>query len=238
MAVFCITTRSMLNPMTRFYIDVITSYLPKPSGDGMHINPQGNIAFFSMSEKHMNMKSKILSTALFAAIGVASFGAQAADPWVDLELQGLVTKSTCTMSANGGATTVDVGVLKTSDFLTAGVLPTRAGVIVGNKVPVKITLEDCVAAETGDLIIKGTTNTTYPEVFVRTQADQVGFIIEDAAGDNMTNLTPTADTTGVAVAATPGTTDYEFKVGMASTITTALSGSKPSAPVKIVYYVQ
>ncbi len=177
----------------------------------------------------MNMKNKVLATALFAALGGMTLTAQA-NPWVDLTLEGVVTKSTCTMTANNGNKQVKVGVLKNTAF-------TAAGTLTGTPVNLDIKLDSCGAAETGDLIIDGNTNTTHPTVFVGNAADTVGFVIQDATGAAMRDRTATSDTTGIVVPAA-GSKTYQFKVGMASTIHPVPNGSKPTAPVKIIYYVQ
>ncbi len=177
----------------------------------------------------MNMKTKVLATALFAALGAMSLSAQA-NPWVDLTLEGIVTKSTCTMTANNGNNVVKVGTLKTSDF-------TAAGVLTGTPVNIDIKLDSCGAAETGDLILDGNTNATHPTVFVGNAADTVGFIIQDGLGVDMSVKAATPNTTGITVPAA-GNATYQFKVGMAATAVPVPNGVMPTAPVKIIYYVQ
>lgn len=179
----------------------------------------------------MKLKSNILATALLAALSGMTLSAQAANPYVDLTLEGIVTKSTCEMTANNGSDTVNVGALKTSDF-------TEIGKATGTGKTFDVTLAKCADAETGELLISGTTNTTYPTVFTGTNTEEVGFIIQDAKNNAMGNKTSTDDTKAITVEK-DGSLKYTFTAFMASVVPVAdLGASMPTAPVTVVYYVK
>lgn len=155
---------------------------------------------------------------------MVSLNASAASS-AEVTLQGIITNTTCDVTVNGGKSTLNVGIHKSSAFTTAN---TQVG-----SVPLNVTLSNCTAAEAGNLIIQGVTSTANNDknLFVNADTDTVGFMIKDAV---KTQIAANANT---AVAATAGKpTDYIFQVGMGSTTTTPATGAY-NAPIVVAYIV-
>ncbi len=172
----------------------------------------------------MLFKKCLVSTLLFAGVTGISLTASAA-PAAEVTLQGIITSTTCDVTVNGGKSTLNVGLYKSSDFTTAN---TQVG-----SVPLKVTLSNCTADETGNLIIQGVTSTANNDknLFVNADADTVGFMIKNA------NNAQVAANTSHAVAAAQNTpTDYSFTVGMGSTTNSPSAGSY-KAPIVVAYIV-
>ncbi|EFE54100.1 hypothetical protein PROVRETT_07096 [Providencia rettgeri DSM 1131] len=178
----------------------------------------------------MNMKSKVLTTALFAAIGMASVSVQA-DPSDKVILKGIITDTTCNVEINGGNSNLFVGGFRVSDFTTAG-----ANTQVGST-PMDVEIKDCTAVENGHLVVSGTTSNKNPAqtLFVDQATNDIGFMIKDAAGAIQMqdgNLTQVPLTTVV----TPGSVQYSFQAGMGTAVLPAVTGSY-SAPVHVTFYI-
>ena len=174
----------------------------------------------------MLLKTKMLFSALVLT-GMAGFSMNAsAAPSAEVTLQGIITNTTCDVAVNGGKSTLNVGVFKSSDFAAAN---TQQG-----SVPLNVTLTNCSADESGNLIVQGITSTGNNDknLFVNADSDTVGFMIKDVDDNQIIN-----GGTGAALAVTAGQdTNYAFKVGMGSTEPTPMAGSY-SAPVVVAYIV-
>lgn len=166
---------------------------------------------------------KFLISALMLA-GVASTAIAA--PSAEVTLQGIITDTTCNVTVNGGKSTLNVGVFRTTDFAVAN---SQVG-----SVPLSVELTDCTAAENGNLMILGETSTKNNDknLFVNNYADKVGFMIKDSAGAQVT----TSSQVNVPVAInTP--VNYSFAVGMGSVDSSPEAGVY-SAPIIVAYIVQ
>lgn len=163
---------------------------------------------------------------LISAVLLSSAGAAMAAPSQEITLQGIITNTTCDVTVNGGKSVFNVGVFKTSEFLTANTQ-------VGDK-PLNVTLSDCTVDEVGNLVVLGVTSTENNDknLFVNNYSDKVGFMIKDSADAQVTtdSLIPLSVTTG-----TPA--NYAFKVGMGSADTSPTAKAY-SAPIVIAYIVQ
>jgi len=175
------------------------------------------------------VKSLILRTALLASISAASINAIAANG--EVTLQGVLTSTTCTINPNGGKSTLNVGTFNTK-VGDAGASFTGINTISSQTVAMPVALTGCTAGEAGELVIQGTTSTGNAEqnVFVAESAQTVGFMIEDAAGNVITEGVP------LSVGAASTSASYTFNVGMATTTLTPAAGSY-SAPILVAYIV-
>lgn len=172
----------------------------------------------------MFIKKNLVSALVFAGVAGISLSASAA-PSAEVTLQGIITNTTCDVTVNGGKSTLNVGVYKSSEFAAAN---TQVG-----SVPLNVTLSNCTAAEAGSLIIQGVTSTANnnKNLFVNAYADTVGFMIKNAASAQV------AANANTALAATAGTpTNYAFQVGMGSSALTPTAGAY-SAPIVVAYIV-
>ncbi|MFC0226305.1 fimbrial protein [Serratia aquatilis] len=172
----------------------------------------------------MSFKKCLVSTLLLAGVTGISLNASAA-PSAEVTLQGIITSTTCDVTVNGGKSTLNVGEFKSSDFTTAN---TQVG-----SVPLKVTLSNCAADETGNLIIQGVTSTANNDknLFVNADADTVGFMIKNAGNGQVA-----ANANNPVVGALDSPTDYLFSVGMGSTATSPAAGAY-SAPIVVAYIV-
>ncbi|WP_155522485.1 fimbrial protein [Serratia microhaemolytica] len=168
----------------------------------------------------MSFKTNVISAALFTAISSVSMVATAA-PSADVLLQGIITNTTCDVTANSGLATLNVGVYKASDFTPN----TQLG-----SVTLPITLENC-ADESGELLIQGTAAATNSQLFVADAADTVGFMIQDSNNAQMA-----IDGTVAFSVTSAGPNEYSFNVGMGTTDAVPAAGSY-QAPITIAYIV-
>ncbi|HEQ1858965.1 TPA: type 1 fimbrial protein [Providencia alcalifaciens] len=174
----------------------------------------------------MMLKKIALATTLFAGISGVNFYANAAEPSAEVTLQGVITNSNCVLTVNGGKSVLNIGVFKSSEF--------TANTKVGS-INMPVTLTDCSPDETGDLIIQGITSIANNDknIFVNSDTDTVGFMI--AKSDDTTILSAN-EGTPVAIATDATSSDYSFKVGMATTDMQPAAGAY-SAPVLVAYIV-
>lgn len=180
----------------------------------------------------MTLKTKLLSVVLFAGMSATSINVLAA-PSAEVTLQGILTDTTCDVTINGGKSVLNVGVFNTKvGGPNAGF--TAVNAITEKKTDMPVTLTGCTKGESGDLIIQGITSVGNNEqnVFVAQDNQTVGFKIEDSNGDIVTN----GKGPQVALAAEETSTQYTFKVGMATTNDTPAAGSY-SAPILVAYIV-
>ncbi|AHG21732.1 fimbrial protein [Chania multitudinisentens RB-25] len=172
----------------------------------------------------MFFNKKAIAT-LFATSMVGITMNASAAPAAEVTLQGIITNTTCDVTVNGGRATLNIGVFRASDFAAAN---TQQG-----SVPLNVTLSNCTADETGNLLIQGVTSTANNDknLFVNVDSDTVGFMIKNA---NDVQLAANAPTSLAATEAAP--TNYSFQVGMGSTTTVPAAGAY-SAPVVVAYIV-
>ncbi|MCS3433178.1 fimbrial protein [Klebsiella sp. BIGb0407] len=174
------------------------------------------------------VKSLILRTALLASVSAFTINAIAAEK---VTLQGVLTSTTCTINTNGGKSTLNVGVFNTKVGV-AGASFSGVNTITSNPVAMPVALTGCTAGEVGELVIQGTTSTGNAEqnVFVAESSQPVGFMIEDAAGNVITEGVP------LTIGAAATSASYTFNVGMATTTLTPEAGAY-SAPILVAYIV-
>ncbi|WPA91770.1 type 1 fimbrial protein [Providencia zhijiangensis] len=180
----------------------------------------------------MSFKTTALSTALFMSLSALSLNAMAA-PSAEVTLQGILTNTTCDVTINGGKSVLNVGVLKTSvgendsDFAAVNAMSSTT-------VDMPVTLTGCTKEEEGNLIIQGITSVgnNQQDIFVATDSQTVGFMIEDEAGKRITN----GSGTKVEIGAGETAAQYTFKVGMATT-TDSPKANSYSAPILVAYIV-
>lgn len=172
----------------------------------------------------MSFKKITLAAAVFATVSGMSANAIAA-PAAEVTLQGIITKSTCDVIINGGKSILNVGMFKSADF--------KANQKLGSTT-LPVSLTNCADDEVGNLIVQGLTSITNNDknIFVNDDANTVGFMIADEAGNILTN--------GQEVAA-EGKADeaagFNFTVGMASTALAPKPGVY-SAPILVAYIVE
>jgi type 1 fimbria pilin len=172
---------------------------------------------------------KLALTTLFAGASCVSLNAMAA-PSAEVTLQGILTNTTCDVTINGGKSVLNVGVLKTavgagSDFVAVNAMSSTT-------VDMPVTLVDCADGEEGNLIIQGITSVgnNQQDIFVATDSQTVGFMIEDEDNNRITN----GKGAKVEIGAGKTAAQYTFKVGMATTTDTPDAGSY-SAPILVSY---
>jgi len=172
----------------------------------------------------MSIKKIALAAAVFATVSGMSVSANAA-PSAEVTLQGIITNSTCDVTINGGKSVLNVGVFKSADF--------QANEKLGST-PMPVSLTNCAADETGNLIVQGLTSVGNNDknIFVNDDANTVGFMIADADGDIIANgqEIPADAKAGEA-------TNVIFNVGMASTASEPTPGVY-SAPILVAYIVE
>ncbi|CAI1547421.1 fimbrial protein [Serratia fonticola] len=172
----------------------------------------------------MSSQKNTLAALLLTAFAGMSMNANAA-PSAEVTLQGTITNTTCDVTINGGKSTLNIGVFKTNQFTSAN---TQIG-----SVPMNVTLSNCAADESGNLIVQGITSVANNDknLFVNADADTVGFMIKDAAAIQVTaNNGPTVDVEDGIVS------EYAFQVGMGSSTTAPVAGAY-SAPIVVAYIV-
>ncbi|UNH24754.1 fimbrial protein [Moellerella wisconsensis] len=157
-----------------------------------------------------------------------------AAPSAEVILQGILTNTSCSVTINGGKSVLNVGVLKT----TVGGMDSNfsaVNAISDKTVTMPVTLTDCTKGEEGDLIIQGITSVgnNAQDIFVATDSQTVGFVIEDKGGNRITN----GKGVKVEVNEDKKAEQYEFKVGMATLTDSPVAGSY-SAPILVAYIVK
>lgn len=175
---------------------------------------------------------KLALTTFFAGVSCVSLNALAA-PSAEVTLQGILTNTTCDVTINGGKSVLNVGVLKTSvgeadsDFSAVNAMSSTT-------VDMPVTLVGCAKGEEGNLIIQGITSVgnNQQDLFVATDSQTVGFMIEDKDNKRITN----GSGTKVDIGADETAAQYTFKVGMA-TATDAPAAGSYSAPILVSYIV-
>ncbi|MEI9751484.1 fimbrial protein [Moellerella wisconsensis] len=157
-----------------------------------------------------------------------------AAPSAEVILQGILTNTTCDVTINGGKSVLNLDTLKAS---TSDAVHGFSGVntISQKTVQMPVTLTGCTKGEEGDLIIQGITSVgnNQQNIFVATDSQTVGFIIQDKDNNDITN----GKGVEVTVAEEKKAEQYVFNVGMATTTETPAAGSY-SAPILVSYIVR
>lgn len=140
----------------------------------------------------------------------------------DVTLQGNIVETTCEVTANNGAATLNVGAFAKTEF-------TAAKQQVGEE-PLVVTLKNCSADEEGALQVTGVVGSD-SNLFLSDVAQTAGFMLKQS--DKTTQVTN--DTSIPVIADADGTLNYAFTAGMAVMDTANILPGAYSAPVKISY---
>lgn len=140
----------------------------------------------------------------------------------DVTLQGNIVATTCEVTANNGAATLNVGSFAKTEF-------TAAKKQVGEE-PLVVTLKNCNADEEGALQVSGVIGADN-NLFLSDVAQTAGFMLKQS--DNTTQVTN--DTSIPVVADEDGALSYTFTAGMAVVDAANVLPGAYTAPVKISY---
>ena len=140
----------------------------------------------------------------------------------DVTLQGNIVATTCEVTANNGAATLNVGSFAKTEF-------TAAKQQVGEE-PLVVTLKNCDADEEGALQVSGVVGTNN-NMFLSDASQTAGFMLKQS--DNTTQVVN--DTSIPVVADEDGALTYTFTAGMAVMDTANVVPGAYNAPVKISY---
>lgn len=140
----------------------------------------------------------------------------------DVTLQGTIVETTCELTANNGAATLNVGSFAKTDF-------TSALQQVGNET-LAVTLKNCSAEEEGALQVTGVVGTN-SNLFMSDVAQSAGFMLKQS--DDITQVTN--DTSIPVVADEDGALTYNFKAGMGVLSTASVDAGAYNAPIKISF---
>lgn len=164
---------------------------------------------------------RIITLVPAALIAAMVSNAQAASQ-ADVTLRGTIVDTTCEVTANHGAATLNVGSYAKTQFTAA---KTQVG-----KEPLAVTLKNCPPDANGALQVTGVVGTE-KDVFLSDIGQAAGFM-----------LTPEDSTTAVAngvsipvIAGKDGTLAYTFNAGMAVLNKEAVTPGSYHAPIKISY---
>ena len=141
----------------------------------------------------------------------------------DVTLQGTIVDTTCELTANNGAATLNVGSFSKTDF-------DAAKKQVGLE-PLVVTLKNCSEDEAGALQVTGIVAVGNESVFVSDVTQTAGFMLTQS--DNATQVTN--GTSIPVVADADGSLSYQFDAGMAVLSTTNVVPGAYNAPIKISY---
>jgi len=165
---------------------------------------------------------KIIALAPVALIMGMAGQVQAATQ-ADVQLQGTIVDTTCEVTANNGAATLNVGSFSKSAFTTAKQQ-------VGQE-PLLVSLKNCSEDETGALQVSGIVTTGTDSLFLSDVNQTAGFMLTQKDNltqvKNNTSIPLTADATGAV--------DYTFTAGMAVMDATNVMPGAYTAPIKISY---
>ncbi|NXZ87016.1 type 1 fimbrial protein [Serratia fonticola] len=139
----------------------------------------------------------------------------------DVTLQGTIVATTCEVTANNGAATLNVGSFAKTDFISALQQ-------VGDESLV-ITLKNCSEEEAGALQVSGiVANNT--NLFMSDVAQTAGFMLKTQDGTQVTNNTSIPVETGE-----DGSLTYTLDAGMGVVSTTGIQAGAYNAPIKISF---
>jgi len=165
---------------------------------------------------------KIIALAPVAIIFAVAGQVQAATQ-ADVELQGTIVDTTCEVTANNGAATLNVGSFNKTDFDT----PKKQ---VGNE-PLLVTLKNCSENEAGALQVSGIVGAGNETLFMSDVAQTAGIML--TSEDNTTAVTN--NTSIPVVADASGSLSYTFSTGMAVLDKANVMPGAYHAPIKISY---
>lgn len=157
-----------------------------------------------------------------AALIVAMAGNAQAASQADVTLQGSIVDSTCELTANHGAATLNVGSYAKAQF-------TAAKKQVGSE-PLSVMLQNCTADTAGALQVTGVVGADN-NVFLSDVGQAAGFMLTQE--DNTTAVVNGASIP--VTAGKDGTLAYTFNVGMAVLNKDAVTPGSYHAPIKISY---
>ena len=167
------------------------------------------------------MKKLFVFAPIAFALAVTSH-AQAATQ-ADLMLKGTIVNTTCEVTANEGASSLNIGSFSKTGFTTAKAQ-------VGSE-PLTVTLANCTEDEVGALQVTGLSPGSDNNIFVSDLNQSAGFMLKETDGTtqvyNGASMPVTADDTGALA--------YTFKVGMTVMNTGAVIPGPYTAPIKISY---
>ncbi|MGL5386261.1 MAG: fimbrial protein [Serratia sp. (in: enterobacteria)] len=139
----------------------------------------------------------------------------------DVTLQGTIVETTCEVTANNGAATLNVGSFSKTDFISALQQ-------VGDESLV-VTLKNCTEDEEGALqvsgIVAGNNN-----LFLSDVAKTAGFMLKAENGTQVTNNTSIPVTAGE-----DGSLTYTLDAGMGVVSTSGIQAGAYNAPIKISF---
>lgn len=141
----------------------------------------------------------------------------------DVTLQGTIVETTCELTANNGAATLNVGSFSKSAF-------SAAKTQVGQELLV-VNLKNCSKDEVGALQVSGIVDTNNTNVFVSDVAQSAGFMLKLADGTTQVTNNTSIDV----VADTAGELTYNFNAGMAVLDAENVEAGAYHAPIKISY---
>lgn len=141
----------------------------------------------------------------------------------DVQLQGNIVDTTCEVTVNNGAATLNVGSFSKSAF-------TAAKTQVGQE-PLLVSLKNCSEDEAGALQVTGVVGTGNDTVFMSDVSQTAGFMLTQS--DNTTQVKN--NTSIPVIADASGTLSYRFNAGMAVLDQANVVPGAYHAPVKISY---
>lgn len=165
---------------------------------------------------------KIIALAPAALIFAIAGQVQAATQ-ADVQLLGSIVDTTCEVTANNGAATLNVGSFSKTAF-------DAAKKQVGNE-PLLVTLKNCSEDEAGALQVSGIVRTGNENVFMSDVTQTAGFMMTQS--DNTTQVTN--NTSIPVVADESGSLTYTFNTGMAVLDNANVMPGSYNAPIKISY---
>lgn len=157
-------------------------------------------------------------TIVLAFVGSVHAASQA-----DVTLEGTIVDTTCEVTANNGAASLNVGSFSKTAFSTAKSQ-------VGSE-PLVVTLANCSSDEVGALQVTGLIAGADKNIFVSDIGQSAGFMLKQADGTtqvaNGASIPVTANAQGALV--------YNFEAGMTVFDAAAVVPGAYSAPIKISY---
>lgn len=165
---------------------------------------------------------KIIALAPVALILGMAGQVQAATQ-ADVQLLGTIVDTTCEVTANHGAATLNVGSFSKTAFDAA---KKQIG-----KEPLLVSLKNCSEDEEGALQVSGIVGTGNENVFVSDVGQTAGFMLTQS--DNTTQVTN--NTSIPVVADESGALTYTFNTGMAVLDSANIQPGAYHAPIKISY---
>ncbi|WP_447866640.1 fimbrial protein [Rahnella bonaserana] len=167
------------------------------------------------------MKKIIALAPVALMLGLA--GQVQAATQADVQLQGSIVDTTCEVTANNGASTLNVGSFSKIAF-------DAAKKQIGEE-PLLVSLKNCSKDEAGALQVSGIVATGNETVFLSDVAQSAGFMMTREDGTTQV----TNNTSIPVVADANGALTYTFNTGMAVLDKTNVEPGAYHAPIKISY---